>query len=110
VIDPADRHREIMERLRRTTQATGPLVMDAALAAMAIEHGATLYSFDTRERRLTRAGADIALEPKTLNVLAYLVGHAGPLVTKRKLLDALWPDVHVEEGILAVHVSTLRRR
>ena len=30
----------------RDGQATGPLVMDAALAALAIEHGATLQTTD----------------------------------------------------------------
>jgi toxin-antitoxin system PIN domain toxin len=46
IIEPAERHREILQRLLAQTQSTGPLVMDAALAAIAIEHGATLYSTD----------------------------------------------------------------
>ena len=46
ILDPAERHREILQTLLHGTQATGPLVMDAALAAIAIEHGATLYSTD----------------------------------------------------------------
>lgn len=46
ILEPAERHREILQRLLQSTQATGPLVMDAALAAIAIEHGATLYSTD----------------------------------------------------------------
>jgi DNA-binding winged helix-turn-helix (wHTH) protein len=37
------------------------------------------------------------------------VRHAGRLVTKRELLQVVWPDSFVEEGILAVHVSTLRK-
>jgi len=31
------------------------------------------------------------------------------LVTKREILDRVWPDVFVAEGILTVHVATLRR-
>jgi len=46
MLEPGDRHREILPRLLRDAQATGTLVMDAALAAIAIEHGATLYSTD----------------------------------------------------------------
>ena len=46
IIEPAERHREILLRLLKETQAIGPLLMDAALAAIAIEHGATLYSTD----------------------------------------------------------------
>jgi hypothetical protein len=46
VLEPGDRHVEILTNLLRQGQASGPLVMDAALAAIAIEHGATLYTTD----------------------------------------------------------------
>ena len=46
VLEPGDRHLEILGTLLRSGQATGPLVMDAALAAIAVEHGATLCSTD----------------------------------------------------------------
>src|SRR5262249_1378211 len=51
----------------------------------------------------------IPLKPKTFTVLRYLVAHAGRLVTKEELLDALWPDVHVTDGVLKVCVRELRR-
>ncbi len=46
VAEPSDRHWEILRRLAGEGQASGPLVMDAALAAIAIEHGATLCTTD----------------------------------------------------------------
>ena len=46
LLDPGERHWDILGRLMRDAQASGPLVSDAALAAVAIEHGATLYSTD----------------------------------------------------------------
>jgi uncharacterized protein len=46
IVEPGDRHLEILGTLLRDSQSTGPLVMDAALAAVAIEHGATLCSTD----------------------------------------------------------------
>jgi toxin-antitoxin system PIN domain toxin len=46
VLDPGERHWEILQALTRGGQASGPLVMDAALAAIAIEHGATLVTTD----------------------------------------------------------------
>ncbi len=46
ILEPGERHWEILRGLRRDGQAAGPLVMDAALAAIAIEHGATLYTTD----------------------------------------------------------------
>ena len=46
IVEPGDRHLEILGALLREGQAAGPLVMDAVLAALAIEHGATLCSTD----------------------------------------------------------------
>jgi hypothetical protein len=46
VLDPGERYWDILRDLARQAQVTGPLVMDAALAALAIEHGATLYTTD----------------------------------------------------------------
>ena len=46
LIEPGERHWEILQGLMASGQTTGPLIMDAALAAMAIEHGATLYTTD----------------------------------------------------------------
>jgi toxin-antitoxin system PIN domain toxin len=43
---PGPRHWEILERVVRSAQARGPLVTDAHLAALAIEHGALLASTD----------------------------------------------------------------
>lgn len=46
VLEPGERHQEILHGLMIDSQASGPLVMDAALAAIAIEHGATLCTTD----------------------------------------------------------------
>jgi toxin-antitoxin system PIN domain toxin len=46
ILHPGERHWEILGQLLKRGQASGPLVMDAALAAIAIEHGATLHSCD----------------------------------------------------------------
>ena len=46
ILDPGERHWEILTRLTRSGQAAGPLVMDAVLAAIAIEHGAALHTTD----------------------------------------------------------------
>jgi toxin-antitoxin system PIN domain toxin len=46
ILDPGERHWEILRTLTQTGQTSGPLVMDAALAAIAIEHGATLCTTD----------------------------------------------------------------
>jgi DNA-binding winged helix-turn-helix (wHTH) protein/Tfp pilus assembly protein PilF len=67
------------------------------------------FTLDAAERRLVGAGGPVALAPKALDVLIALVRNAGRLVTKRELLDRVWPGSFVEEGILAVHISALRK-
>jgi uncharacterized protein len=51
VLEPTERHWSVFSDLVRTAQATGNLVTDAHLAALAIEHGATLASTDQDFRR-----------------------------------------------------------
>ena len=46
ILEPGDRHWDILRSLVREGQTAGRLVMDAVLAAIAIEHGATLYTSD----------------------------------------------------------------
>jgi toxin-antitoxin system PIN domain toxin len=46
ILEPGERYWPILRGLLVKSQASGPLVMDAALAALAIEHGANLHSTD----------------------------------------------------------------
>lgn len=46
ILDPTDRHPAILARLLIAAGRGGNLVPDARLAAIAIEHGATLGTFD----------------------------------------------------------------
>src|SRR6188768_1424774 len=76
--------------------------------------GRELYTFgewtlEAAERRLSDGGRVVSLAPKAHDVLVYLVRHASRLVTKAELLEQLWAGAFVEEGILAVHVSALRK-
>jgi DNA-binding winged helix-turn-helix (wHTH) protein/tetratricopeptide (TPR) repeat protein len=67
------------------------------------------YVLDATERRLWHDAEIVALAPKAHDVLVALVRRAGTLVSKRELLDLVWGDVAVEEGVLSVYVSTLRK-
>jgi DNA-binding winged helix-turn-helix (wHTH) protein/tetratricopeptide (TPR) repeat protein len=67
------------------------------------------FLLDIPERRLYGGSEPVALEPKTLDVLIALVRRAGQLASKRELLDEVWPDSFVEEGVIAVHIAALRR-
>jgi DNA-binding winged helix-turn-helix (wHTH) protein len=67
------------------------------------------YLLDVGERRLSNAGQIVSLAPKAHDVLVALVRRAGTLVTKSELLDMVWGEVSVEEGILSVYISALRK-
>lgn len=66
------------------------------------------FTLDVTERRFARGRDVVALEPKTFDVLTVLVRRAGRLLTKRQLLDDVWPEAFVDEGILSVHIARLR--
>jgi DNA-binding winged helix-turn-helix (wHTH) protein len=67
------------------------------------------FTLDVQERRLQRSADAVRLAPKAFDVLVALLRHSGRLVPKDELLARVWPDSFVEEGILTVHVSALRR-
>ena len=55
------------------------------------------FRLDAQHRVLSRAnGEPIPLGPKVFDTLLYLVERPGQLITKRELLEAIWPHVVVE--------------
>ena len=54
VLEPGFRHAEILHRLVADYKAAGKMLTDAALAALAIEHGASLASADQDFRRFPK--------------------------------------------------------
>lgn len=66
------------------------------------------FVVDRGRYRVLRGGTALDLTPKLLDLLLHLVDHAGSLVTKEQLLDALWPDANVTDNALAQAVSELR--
>ncbi|WP_089720745.1 AAA family ATPase [Candidatus Entotheonella palauensis] len=51
----------------------------------------------------------IPLRPKTFAVLVYLVDHAGQLVSKQDLLDAVWPQISVGDSVLKACLHEIRQ-
>jgi eukaryotic-like serine/threonine-protein kinase len=72
-------------------------------------HAFGSFRLDSAERLLLRGGEQISLTPKAFDLLVYLVEHAGRLVTKQELMNALWPDTFVEDSNLTFTVSALRK-
>jgi WD40 repeat protein/DNA-binding winged helix-turn-helix (wHTH) protein len=67
------------------------------------------YRLDPAQKVLLRDGRIVHLTPMAFELLAILVRHKGEIVPKDSLMKELWPDSFVEEGNLAVIVSTLRK-
>ena len=67
------------------------------------------FELELDERRLLKAGAVIALQPRTFDLLGALVDRAGHLVTKDELFERVWPKLVVEEAALRVQVLALRK-
>jgi DNA-binding winged helix-turn-helix (wHTH) protein/predicted ATPase len=67
------------------------------------------FRLDLGDERLWRQDEVIRLTPKALSVLRCLVTEAGQLVTKERLLEAVWPDTAVSESTLSGCVRELRR-
>lgn len=67
------------------------------------------FELDPAEHRLRREGQTVVLAPKTFDLLIFLIGHPGRLLTKDQILEAVWPESFVEEANLTVSISALRR-
>ena len=69
------------------------------------------FRFDRRSRTLSRldTGSQIPLGSRAIDVLGVLLERAGDLVPKDDIMQAVWPEMVVEEANLTVHISTLRR-
>jgi eukaryotic-like serine/threonine-protein kinase len=64
---------------------------------------------ERRSLRSTESAQPVALTGKLFDVLVYLIEHRGHLIEKRELLEAVWPNVIVEEANLPQSISMLRR-
>ena len=64
---------------------------------------------DLLSRKVTRAGRHIELQPREYQILEFLMRHAGRVVTRTMLLEAVW-DFHFDPktNIVETHVSRLR--
>ena len=67
------------------------------------------FVVDRAAYRVVEKGQPLELTPKLLDLLLHLLDHAGTLVTKEALLDALWPGTSVTDNALAQAVSELRQ-
>lgn len=66
------------------------------------------FRFDPAAKRLTRAGADVPIEPRAMRLLELLLTRADCAVSKSEIFDAVWPGQIVSEASLTKCVARLR--
>ncbi len=59
--------------------------------------------------RLTLDDTIVQLEPKLMDVLVFLSEHAGSVVSKIEITDAVWPEVFITESVITRSIAGLRR-
>ena len=59
--------------------------------------------------RISRGGESVHLQPRLMDVLVYLAGKPGRVVPKAELVDAVWPEEFVSDGVLTRALCELRR-
>ena len=67
------------------------------------------FSLDPIGGHLTRAGEQLELRPKALEVLTYLVERQGRAVTREELMLAVWPNVAVTDESVTRCIADIRK-
>jgi predicted ATPase/DNA-binding winged helix-turn-helix (wHTH) protein len=61
------------------------------------------------ERLLKRGDDSLPIGGRALEILITLLARAGEVISRKELIDRVWPDVTVEEANLRVHIAALRK-
>jgi TolB-like protein/DNA-binding winged helix-turn-helix (wHTH) protein/tetratricopeptide (TPR) repeat protein len=67
------------------------------------------FRLDTVNHLLWRNGERVPIAPKGFDVLAYLVQHAGRVVTQDEILEELWPETYVNPEVLRKYILEIRK-
>src|SRR5258708_15416579 len=67
------------------------------------------FCLDTTSRLLWRNGDRVPITPKAFDVLAYLVEHAGRLVTQDEILEVVWSETYVNPEVLRKYILEIRK-
>src|ERR1044072_3258957 len=67
------------------------------------------FRLEQAQQRLLYRGEPVALKPKILDLLLFLIQSRGQLIAKDDLMREVWPDTIVEENNITVSMSILRK-
>src|SRR5258705_6916440 len=68
-----------------------------------------MVRLDAANDLLWRNGDGVALAPKAFDVRAYLVKHAGRVVTQDEILAAVWSETYVNPEVLRKYILEIRK-
>ena len=68
-----------------------------------------VFRLDRANHLLWRNDERVPIAPKGFDVLAYLVEHAGQVVTQDEILEALWPETYVNPEVLRRYILEIRK-
>ena len=67
------------------------------------------FRVDAFERILFKENREVTFTPKVFDTLLILLENSGHVLTKKELMQQVWPDSFVEENNLAQNISILRK-
>jgi len=67
------------------------------------------FELNAANRALSKDGRAVRLGSRAFDILVVLLSRAGEVVGKDELIAAVWPNLHVEENNLRVHLTALRK-
>src|SRR6185503_5740724 len=67
------------------------------------------FRVDVGERLLFKENRELSLTPKVFDTLLVLLENSSHVLTKKELMEQVWPDSFVEENNLAQNISILRK-
>lgn len=67
-------------------------------------------SVDTAARRATKNGDELSLTVRELELLCYLITHAGTAFTRAELMQAVWGWSFGDQSTVTVHVRRVREK
>jgi pimeloyl-ACP methyl ester carboxylesterase/DNA-binding winged helix-turn-helix (wHTH) protein len=67
------------------------------------------FRVDVTERVLFKDNREVSLTPKVFDTLLVLLENSSHVMTKKELMQQVWPDSFVEENNLAQNISILRK-
>lgn len=67
------------------------------------------FRVDVSERILFNENREVPLTPKVFDTLLVLLQNSSHVLTKKELMEQVWPDSFVEENNLAQNISILRK-